>query len=285
MQDVKRDYRTFPEFGPDAELITLEELKAAILYEDEHILVLDKPGWIVCHPSKNGPFSSLVGAVREYTELDTLHLINRLDRETSGLIFLAKNKKYARLLQGAIEDRLVTKVYYTILEGHLENPIYINQPLARDMDSPVYVKVTVRKSNSAQKARSYFEPLISANGFTLTRVVLDTGRKHQIRAHAQWLGHRVVGDKIYGPNAELFLEFAEKGWTDRLEQALPMRRQAIHAFKMTFRTPEFQTSFVAPLAWDVCQFCQHRMGLTPEQLLTLQNVQDLPEDLFEKLKN
>jgi 23S rRNA pseudouridine1911/1915/1917 synthase len=259
---VKRHYSTFPEFGPEPECLTIEELKSLILFENEHLLVLDKPGWIVCHPSKNGPFSSLVGAAREYCNVETLHLVFRLDRETSGVVVLAKNRKYARICQMAIEKRdEVQKEYYVILEGELPMYTYVNQHLARDMESPVYVKMTVRKSNSSQSARTHFVPVFARNGYTLVRIVLETGRKHQIRAHAEWLKHKVVGDKVYGPDASLFLEFAEHGWTPRLQQMLPMRRQALHAGNITFNTPEYHQTFTAPLAWDMEQFCCEKMGI------------------------
>ena len=68
----------------------IEDFKKWILYEDEHIIAFDKPGWLVCHPSKNGPFSSLVGAAKDYLMADSLHLVSRLDRETSGVVLLAK---------------------------------------------------------------------------------------------------------------------------------------------------------------------------------------------------
>jgi 23S rRNA pseudouridine1911/1915/1917 synthase len=111
------DYKTFPTFASKTEMFQLHELKQCIIYEDSHLLVLNKPGWIVCHPSKQGPLSSLIGSAREYTRLNTLYLINRLDRETSGLVVVAKNKNYARILQSAIENRYVAKTYYAIVEG------------------------------------------------------------------------------------------------------------------------------------------------------------------------
>ena len=94
---------------PDiAPLVNLNELREWILYEDENVLVLDKPGWLVCHPSKNGPFSSLVGAAKEYLGVDSIHLASRLDRETSGVVLLAKHKKAASHWQKAIEEKRVS---------------------------------------------------------------------------------------------------------------------------------------------------------------------------------
>ncbi len=245
----------------EAELIDPAELRTWIVYEDEDVLVIDKPGWIVCHPSKNGPWSSLVGACRELTGLETLHLVARLDRETSGIVLIAKRPAAARRLQMAFQERRVEKSYLAIMGGELTESVSVNQPLAKDLESQVAARVTVRKSRSAQKARTHFEPLLSGGGYTLVRVKPETGRKHQIRAHAFWLGHPIAGDKIYGPDDTLFLEFITGGWTSRLAAALPMRRQALHAASLTFENgPQFRL----PLAWDMVQFAREIMGVDVE---------------------
>lgn len=253
---------------PAAPLITRDQLVTWILHEDEHVLVMNKPGDIVCHPSKNGPWSSLVGACREYSGLETLHLVHRLDRETSGLVFMAKDRKYARITQMAFQNRQVSKSYLAIMEGTLAEPVNVKKHLARDIESPVYIKQTVRKSNSSQSAETDFEPIFTGGGYTLVRVVPHTGRKHQIRAHALWLGHPIVADKIYGADDTLYLEFIEHGWTPRLEAALPLRHQALHAYSLEFHTPEFGEKFAAPLIADMVEFLRSRMGLAdPETFL------------------
>lgn len=237
-------------WGNTAPLIDLDDFKSWILFEDEHLLVINKPGWIVCHPSKNGPLSSLVGASREYTGLEHMHLISRLDRETSGLVLLAKTKQAASAYQTAIEKRQVKKIYFALLKGILKEEILVDQPLARDIQSPVYIKQTVRIDRTSQSAKTFFKPIEWRKDDTLAEVELFTGRKHQIRAHAQWLGYPVVGDKLYGGDDTLYLEFVEHGWTPRLEAALPMKRQALHAAKMLFDKDLGLQSFEAPLPED-----------------------------------
>lgn len=234
-----------------APLIEAEQLRQWIRVDDADVLVINKPGWVVCHPSKNGPWSSLVGACRELTGLETLHLVARLDRETSGLVILAKHRAAARRLQMAIERRAVDKEYLAILHGELKEPVSVKQPLAKDLESAIASKVTVRRSNSAKSALSHFTPLGSAGGYTLAKVTLETGRKHQIRAHALWLGHPVVGDKVYGSDETLFLEFIEKGWTPRMEAALPLQRQALHCWQMRFSDVETAPAYIAPLPQDM----------------------------------
>lgn len=258
---MERTFENYPVFSETPDLIDPLELESWVVHNDDDFLVIDKPGWVVCHPSKNGPWSSLVGACREWTGIDPLHLVSRLDRETSGIILLAKNKRSSRIAQMALQERCVRKVYIALLEGELAERVEVNQPLAKDLESPVYVKQTVRRSHSAQKARTVFTPLMCKEGYTLACVEPITGRKHQIRAHAQWLEHSVVGDKMYGPDATLYLDFIEQGWTERMSALLPMRRQALHAMGLIFESEEFTQSFFVPLAWDMAQFCEKKMGV------------------------
>lgn len=237
--------------GAQAPLIEAEQLRSWIVHEDGDVIVINKPGWVVCHPSKNGPWSSLVGACRELTGIETLHLIARLDRETSGIVILAKHRGAARRLQMAIERRAVAKAYLAILHGELKEKVTVKQPLAKDLESAIASKVTVRRSNSAKSATTHFIPLASAGGYTLVRVDLETGRKHQIRAHALWLGHPVAGDKVYGEDESLFLEFIEQGFTARLAAALPLERQALHCSRMAFTDVEGAPVYEAPLLEDM----------------------------------
>jgi 23S rRNA pseudouridine1911/1915/1917 synthase len=237
-------------------MIAVEELQAWIVYEDADLLVINKPGDVVCHPSKAGPWSSLVGATREYTRLPTMHLVFRLDRETSGVVVLAKTSAMASRLQRAMQKRRIGKVYLAILTGELAATVAVDQPLGDDTGSPVFLKSAV--VTGGQPAVTRFEPLASAGGFTLVRVTTETGRKHQIRAHAQWLGHSVVGDKMYGPDARLFLEFIETGWTEALAAKLFMSRQALHCAEIDLRPAGIPHVFAAPLAADMQEFCAAR---------------------------
>jgi len=234
-------------------MITLEEIKSWVIYEDDRLLVVNKPGDVVCHPSKAGPWSSLVGAAREYTGLPTMHLVFRLDRETSGVVVLAKDAKMASVLQTAMMERKAGKGYLAVMSGELAAPVTVNQPLGDDRASPVFIKSTVVEGGQA--AVTHFTPLVVAGGFTFARVVTETGRKHQIRAHAQWLGHSLIGDKIYGPDAQLYLDFITKGWSAALEEKLLLPRQALHCAEIDLSAVGAPQIFKAEMAADMQTFC------------------------------
>lgn len=249
--------------------ITPDELQSWILQDDEDLTVLNKPALVVCHPSKNGPWSSLVGACREGLGLEKPRLVARLDRETSGIIILAKRHATARELQMALEKRSVSKRYLAIMEGRFEEEALIENSIGKDPDSLVHSKSSVKTSGKRQPAETLFKPLISRENYSLVVVEPHTGRKHQIRVHAQHIGHSIVGDKLYGPDETLFLEFIEHGWTENLEKHLPLNRHALHAFQMTFDVASGKKTFVAPPTQDFTDFCEQRLDLPKEELDSL----------------
>jgi len=223
-----------------------EELRSWVLFEDERLLVVNKPGLVVCHPSKHGPRSSLIGACREYLGLERLHMPSRLDRETSGVVVFAKDAGLGSLLQRAIEHRKVRKVYHAVLMGELREAVTVDAAIGKDTGSAVWMKQTVVVDG--QPARTAFHPLVAADGYTLARVEPHTGRMHQIRVHAASIGHAVAGDKIYGPDPLLFLEFLEQGWTARLQELLRFERQMLHASEWAYA--DMPLRFHAPLPAD-----------------------------------
>ena len=245
--------------GP-VRMIEPAEFASWVIGDDEHIIVINKPGDVVCHPSKAGPWSSLVGAVREHAKLEASHLIFRLDRETSGVVVFAKTPRMASRLQKATQERRVRKSYLAILTGEMPGPLSVNQPLGDDEESPVWVKSAVRPDG--QTAVTHFTPLTTGGGFTLARVVTETGRKHQIRAHAHWLKYPMVGDKIYGPDERCFIEFIESGWTLALAEKLLLPRQALHCERIDLTMAGLDRVLTAPLAEDMRAFClEHGLSL------------------------
>lgn len=239
--------------------ITSAEFESWIQEESADWISLDKPPMVVCHPSKHGPQSALVGACRLFRELDACHLVFRIDRETSGVVLIAKNREAASRLQRTVERRGVHKEYIAILTGELREKVTVDVPLGRDLNSPIVAKQAGQADGKT--ASTLFEPVATGGGFTLTRVRMTTGRQHQIRAHAEWMDHPVVGDKMYGVPPDLFLTFIEDGWTDRHDAVLAHRRQALHARRVVFDLPDGPLRLEAPMEADLVAFARDRMGL------------------------
>lgn len=237
-------------------LVNPEELQSWTLFHDERLLAVNKPAGLLCHPSKRGPWSSLVGAAREWLGVERLHLPSRLDRETSGVVVLVKDAALASRFQVAVQHGRVDKTYLAILTGELTEGVLVDQPIGKAVNARVAVRRAV--TPDGQPAQTHFEPLANAPGYTLARIELYTGRLHQIRVHAAWLGHPVAGDKIYGPDETLFLDFIESGYAGRVAAMLPLRRQALHAWLIGYRVAGEVFTFEAPLATDLVEFCQSK---------------------------
>ena len=242
-----------------APLVNFKEFKKWILFEDSDLLVMDKPGWLVCHPSKNGPRSSLVGAAKEYLKIKTVHLVSRLDRETSGVVILAKHKKAASVWQKGVELRKVTRSYLAILNGDLLDETKIITFLGKDSDSDVFVKQRVtEESSKAQRAETFYIPLGNRNKHTFSLIKTETGRKHQIRVHAKYLGYSIIGDKLYGPDELYYLKFVEKGWDNDWKKFLGTNRQSLHALSVDYNS--LNKHFIAPIPNDMKDYLIDEVG-------------------------
>ena len=248
-----------------APLVEFDDFKKWILYEDSDLLVLDKPGWLVCHPSKNGPWSSLVGSAKEYLKVDSIHLASRLDRETSGVVLLAKHRKAASHWQKGIEQKRVRRGYLAVLNGKVDNLNHIQGFIGKDPQSEVFVKQCVsEKTRKSKFAETKFYPVFSSDSYTLCLILTMTGRKHQIRVHSQHMGHPIVGDKLYGPDEYFYLEFCEKGWNPEWDKVLKMRRQALHGGWLC--DLETMRVFTSPIPEDMSYFLGENLGLDIDEI-------------------
>ena len=249
----------------EAPLISEELLRSLIIFEDDDIVVVNKPGWLVCHPSKRGPWSSLVGATRELLGLDTIFLVGRLDRETSGVVLMAKHQAAGRIWQKALEQKQVKRTYLAILEGELNEEVQVAGFVGNDPDSEVFVKqrVTV-KSRTSKRAETRFFPLYYNGGYTLVSVVTKTGRKHQIRLHAQSIGFPLVGEKLYGHDESYYLKFCESGWNQSWMDELGMDRQALHARRFGYL--DGGEIFEAETPSDIMSFLVNRLNFQSDEM-------------------
>jgi len=243
-------------------------MEIPVVYEDDHLLVVNKPPGLVCHPTKPDGRSSLVEQLRlRVRGLDTPRLVNRLDRETSGLVLVAKGREAASELGRLWESRDVEKEYWAIVHGHpQEDRGRIDAPLGPALDSPVAVQDTVRPDGVP--ARTEYEvlcrfvrsvplvpdprwwpaeagvagsrtvgaelPMSDPCPFSLVRLWPRTGRKHQLRIHLAHWGHPVVGDKLYGGDPGLYLAFVQGRLTAEDQVRLILPAQALHAGGLRF---------------------------------------------------
>jgi len=236
-------------FGAEV-TVTLPEAKAAppaaqaipldILFEDEAILVLNKPAGLVVHPAAGHAQGTLVNALLHHCpSLAALHserpgIVHRLDRDTSGVMVVAKTQTALQVLQGQFQARRVEKVYRALVYGVPTAPQgIIDVPLGRD---PRH-RQRFAPLPDGKPARTRYAVVQTFAGYGLLDVRPETGRTHQIRVHLAWLGHPVVGDALYG----------------RRRTSLPLRRQFLHAARLRFDHPLTgrRLTFSAPLPPDL----------------------------------
>ena len=184
-----------------------EDIPLNIVYEDEDILVINKSSGMVVHPSIGNTSKTLVNALVNYSKLSSINgefrpgIIHRIDKDTSGLLLVAKNDKAHLFLQEELKQRKIKRVYIALVNGVIKHDTgEIDAPIGRDKNDRK--KMTVTSTNS-KEAITHFKVLERYSNSTLIECKLETGRTHQIRVHMKYIGHPVVNDPVYSRNKNI----------------------------------------------------------------------------------
>ena len=226
------------------------------LYEDEAMMAISKPSGLPVHATARFHKNTLTAVLRERYPEATPVMAHRLDRETSGLMLLGRTRQAAINLKEAFALRKVRKRYLALVHGTPPPHGAVDLPLGPDPASGIRVKRGVDRGATGMPALTHYRTMETRGGYSLVEASPRTGRQHQIRAHLAALGHPVVGDKLYGQDPSLFLEYLETGWTGELAARLALPRHALHAVSATFPHPEHgqEVTMECPLAPDLEAF-------------------------------
>lgn len=208
------------DFDEDNSNILSTKMNLSILYEDDYLLIINKPAGIPVHPSLEHYKDSLANGIKYYFEQKDINKkirpVNRLDRNTSGIVIFAKNEYIQERLSTQMQQNEFNKQYIALCSGAFKNKVgIINANIARKPNSIIERCV----SDSGQRAITYYEVLEEKNNISKVLITLKTGRTHQIRVHMAYIGHPIIGDDLYGKPSTL------------------ITRQALHAYKIKFIHP------------------------------------------------
>lgn len=211
-------------------------MKLDILYEDEDLMVINKSAGIPIHPSQGNYDNTLANGIAFYFQEQQFvyRVINRLDRDTTGLLIVSKNMLSACILSDMVAARQIHRQYLAIVSGTLEGEGIVDAPIARAADSTIERQVDFIRG---ERAVTHYRALEQRNGYTLVQLELETGRTHQIRVHMAYLGHPLPGDFLYNPGDHA------------------MSRQALHSWKLSFCHPitKVPMEFTEPMPEDMKQ--------------------------------
>lgn len=223
----------------------------AVIFEDDRIVAFDKPAGMLVHPSGSRFVWALISLARPARPGVHLHLLHRLDRDTSGVVVMAKDAEANRFLKAAFHDQHVEKCYWAVCRGVPPwTTLLVDEPLGPHPASAVRLRMGIREDG--QPARTRFHLLAAWRDMSLVAAWPRTGRTHQIRVHLEHAGFPLVGDPLYGQPDEVFLRLIEPGGEAEVRRQVGFARQALHA--RLLRLPHPDGGFVeirAPLPQDL----------------------------------
>ena len=210
-----------------------EKISLNIVYEDEDIIVINKQFGLVTHPGAGNWSGTLANALLYYdvnlSKLDRVGIVHRLDKNTSGLMVIARNEKSQKYLTEQLQSHLVDREYSAIVYGHMIAGGTVDEPIGRDPKDRVKQAV----SESGKDAVTHYRAIDRFKSHTHVKAILETGRTHQIRVHLSHVGHSLVGDPMYGGR----VRFPKKASEELKEALLNFKRQALHSKKLTLNHP------------------------------------------------
>jgi 23S rRNA pseudouridine1911/1915/1917 synthase len=193
-----------------------QDIPIEVAYEDVDLLIVNKPPFMVVHPTRSHIENTLANGIMNYFKITNqdciVRLVNRLDRDTSGLVIIAKSQYAHQGMAKKLDNNQIEKTYIAVVEGRLEGKDTIDMPI--DRPAPESMKREVMEGG--QRAVTHYEALVSSDNMSILSIRLETGKTHQIRVHMKTIGHPIVGDSLYG-NVSEYID-----------------RQALHAHRLRF---------------------------------------------------
>ena len=220
-----------------------EKITLDIVYEDEDIIIINKPFGLVTHPGAGNLNGTLANGLLYYdsklSQLDRSGIVHRLDKNTSGLMVIAKNPKSQKYLVEQLQTHSVQREYSAIVYGHMISGGSIDEPIGRDRKDRIKQAVI----NGGKNAITHYRVVNRFANHTHVKAILETGRTHQIRVHLSYIGHPLIGDPLYGGS----VRFPKNASQNIKESLKKFNRQALHSKKLTLSHPRSGES----LTWKV----------------------------------
>jgi 23S rRNA pseudouridine1911/1915/1917 synthase len=231
-----------------------EKIPLNVVYEDEDIIVINKQFGLVTHPGAGNWSGTLANALLYYdpvlSTLDRAGIVHRLDKNTSGLMVIARNEKSQKYLVEQLQRHSVDREYSAIVYGHMIAGGTVDEPIGRDPKDRVKQAVLM----SGKDAITHYRAIDRFKSHTHVKAILETGRTHQIRVHLSYVGHSLIGDPMYGGR----VRFPKKASEELKDALLNFKRQALHSKKLSLTHPISgeSMSWKAPLPDDMTKLLE-----------------------------